>query len=51
MLTSAAVLVAVVASGGAVAIATDALMRVVRLGLLVRRRCMAVDAGKARVVR
>src|SRR5271157_485632 len=51
MLTPTAVLVAVVASGGAVAITTYALMRVVCLSLLVRRLRVAINAGKAGVIR
>ena len=41
---------AVVASGGAVGITAYPLVSVVRLGLLVRRGGMAVDAGKLRIV-
>ena len=47
----AAVFVARVAGGGAVAVTPYALVGVVGLRLLVRCRRMAVDAGEARVVR
>ena len=50
MLASTAVLVAVVASGGTVGISAYTLVSVVRLGLLVGRGGMAVDAGKLRII-
>src|SRR5690349_6182156 len=51
ILAPAAILVAGVAGGGAVTITANSLMDTVRLSLLVRRRCVAVDAGEAGVVR
>src|SRR5271165_1760730 len=51
ILASATVLVAAVARLGAIAIAVDAAMLVVRLGLMVRCCRMAIDAGEAGVVR
>jgi len=50
MLAAAAVLVAVVASGGAVDEVAHAVVLVSRLGLLVRSSGVAVDAGKARII-
>ena len=50
ILSSAAVLVAVVTGFWAVTVAAHTLVRVVRLGLLVGRGGMAVDAGEARIV-
>jgi len=51
MLASTTVFVAAVAGGRAIRKATDALMLVDRLRLLVCRRGVAVDARKAGVVR
>lgn len=42
---------AAIAGGGTVTITADALVNVVRLGLLMGRRGVAIDAGKTRVVR
>jgi len=50
MLAPAAVLVAVVAGGGSVAIAVHVRVSLIGLGLLVRSLGVAVDAGEAGVV-